>query len=68
MTGADISLRQLEYLVAAVRHGSFTRAARECFVSQPALSAQIEKLEHTPGVVLFERSARSTTCSTSIGS
>jgi LysR family hydrogen peroxide-inducible transcriptional activator len=59
LNGSDISIRQLEYLVAAVRHESFARAARECFVSQPALSAQIEKLEHTLDVTLFDRHARS---------
>lgn len=52
------TLRQLEYAVALVQHGSFSRAAVSCGVSQPALSAQIQKLEETLGVQLFERRPR----------
>ena len=46
---------QLEYLVAVDRHGSFSKAAAGCFVTQPTLSMQIQKLEAELGVKLFDR-------------
>lgn len=52
------SVRQLECLVAAAKHLNFRAAARECHISQPALSAQIAGLEAVLGVRLFERSRR----------
>lgn len=52
------SLRDLEYLDAVARQRHFGRAAAECGVSQPALSAQIKKLESLIGVTVFERSPR----------
>ncbi len=54
----DISLRQLEYLVAVADLLGFRRAAERCHVSQPALSAQIQNLEEVLGVKLFERDKR----------
>lgn len=50
-----MTLRQLEYLVAVVEEGSFTRAAERLFVSQPALSHQIKTLERSIGGELLER-------------
>lgn len=52
------SVRQLECLVAAAKHSNFRAAARECHISQPALSAQIAHLEQALGALLFERSRR----------
>ncbi len=52
------TLRQLEYLVEIAEHESFSRAARACGVSQPALSAQIQRLEEGFGTALFERQPR----------
>jgi LysR family transcriptional regulator, hydrogen peroxide-inducible genes activator len=52
------TLTQLEYALAVGRVGSFSRAALECFVTQPALSMQIHKLEDELGARLFDRSAR----------
>ena len=49
---------QLEYLVAVDRHGSFSKAATHCYVTQPTLSMQIQKLEAELGVVLFDRSRK----------
>lgn len=50
-----ITLQQLRYIVAVDRHRSFREAAHSCHVSQPALSAQIKKVEEMLGVVVFDR-------------
>src|SRR6185503_13186043 len=52
------SLRQLECVVAVAEHLSFRRAAEACFISQPALSLQIQQLETMLGIRLFERDRR----------
>jgi len=52
------TLQQLSYLVAVDDHRHFGKAAEACFVSQPALSAQIRELERRLGVTLFERGNR----------
>jgi LysR family hydrogen peroxide-inducible transcriptional activator len=49
----DVSLRQLEYVVAVADTLGFRRAAERCAVSQPTLSAQIQHLEDVLGVKLF---------------
>ncbi|WP_371497669.1 LysR family transcriptional regulator [Kitasatospora sp. NBC_00374] len=53
------TLRQLEYLVTVVDTGSFTRAAEQLHVTQPALSHQIRALERSVGGPLLERLPRS---------
>lgn len=53
-----MELRQLEYFVAVAEECSFTRAARRERVAQPAVSAQIRRLERQVGQPLFERSSR----------
>jgi LysR family hydrogen peroxide-inducible transcriptional activator len=55
---SDISLRQLEYVVAIADTLGFHRAAERCHVSQPTLSAQVQQLEEVLGVRLFERDRR----------
>lgn len=52
-----MTLLQLTYAVALHRHGHFGRAAEACHVTQPALSAGLQKLEAELGVVLFDRAA-----------
>ena len=52
------SLRDLQYVVAVADNGHFGHAAEACAVSQPALSAQVRKLEENLGVVIFERGGR----------
>jgi DNA-binding transcriptional LysR family regulator len=47
--------RQLEYFVALARERHFARAAASCYVSQPALSEAIRKLENELGVTLVNR-------------
>ncbi len=51
-----MTITQLEYLVAVDTHRHFGKAAEHCFVSQPTLSAQIQKLEEELGVKIFDRS------------
>lgn len=50
-----MNLKDLKYLVALAEHHHFGKAAESCFVSQPALSMQIKKLEEYLGVLLIER-------------
>ncbi|MEK2646065.1 hydrogen peroxide-inducible genes activator [Bdellovibrio sp. BCCA] len=50
-----MTLTQLEYILAVVDTGSFSQAARQCHVTQPTLSMQIQKLEDELGVVIFDR-------------
>ena len=52
----NISLTQLGYLVAVDKHRNFREAAKESFVSQPTLSAQVQKVESHLGVLVFDRS------------
>ncbi len=54
----DVQLRQLEYVVALARERHFARAAKSCFVSQPALSAGIRKLEAELDVTIVQRGQR----------
>jgi DNA-binding transcriptional LysR family regulator len=53
-----MELRQLEYLVAVVEEGNFTRAAERIRVAQPAVSAQIQRLERELGQRVLDRSRR----------
>jgi len=50
-----MTLNELRYIVAVANEKSFGRAAQKCFVSQPALSVAIQKLEEDLGARLFER-------------
>lgn len=54
-----MNIRDLKYLVALKEHRHFGKAADACFVSQPALSMQIKKLEEFLGVQLLERTNKS---------
>jgi DNA-binding transcriptional LysR family regulator len=51
----DVLIRQLEYFAALAREQHFGRAASKCFVSQPALSAGIRKLERELDVTIVQR-------------
>ena len=50
-----MELHQLKYFIAVVETGSFSKAAKRCFVAQPSLSQQIIKLEKEIGHKLFDR-------------
>lgn len=53
-----LELRQLSYVVATARAGSFSRAAADLGLAQPSLSAAVAQLETELGVLVFERSTR----------
>jgi DNA-binding transcriptional LysR family regulator len=53
-----MTIQQLQYFLAAVRHGSFSAAADELHLAQPSLSEQVRRLEAELGVPLFQRAGR----------
>ena len=55
------SLRQLQYLVALHKHRHFSKAAKDCDISQSTLSAAIVQLEETLGCQLLERAHKTFT-------
>lgn len=59
-----MTLNELRYIVAVAQERNFGRAATRCFVSQPALSVAIQKLEEELGVLLFERGKSEVTVTT----
>ncbi len=50
-----MTLTQLEYIIALDTHRHFVSASEKCFVTQPTLSMQIQKLEEELGVKIFDR-------------
>lgn len=50
-----LTLRQLKVFEVVARHSSYTRAARELHLTQPAVSMQIKQLEENLGLPLFEQ-------------
>ncbi len=61
-----MTLIELRYIVAVAQERNFRRAAERCFVSQPALSIAVQKLEDELGVRIFER-GKSAVSITAIG-
>ncbi len=51
-----MTITQLEYIVAVDTHRHFAQAAEQCFITQPTLSMQIQKLEEKLGSKIFDRS------------
>ena len=54
----NITFRQVEVFLALARTLSFSQAAKDCHISQPALSASIKKMETLLGTQLFDRHTR----------
>lgn len=52
------SITQFEYLLAVDQFRHFKKAADSCHVSQPTLSAQLQKLEEELGLIIFDRSKK----------
>ncbi len=53
-----MTITQLSYVLAVAEHQNFTKAAQKCFVTQPTLSMQIQKLEDELNVLIFDRSKK----------
>ena len=51
----NLTFRQLKVFEAVARHLSYTQAARELYLTQPAVSMQIKQLEENVGLPLFEQ-------------
>ncbi|HYH18772.1 MAG TPA: LysR substrate-binding domain-containing protein [Azospirillum sp.] len=54
----QLTFRQLRAFEVIARHGSFSRAAEEMFLTQPALSIQMKKIADDVGLPLFDTSGR----------
>lgn len=53
-----MTITQLNYVLAIAEHKNFTKAAEKCFVTQPTLSTQIQKLEDELDILIFDRSKK----------
>lgn len=51
-----MTITQLEYIISLDTYRHFSLASRHCFVTQPTLSMQIQKLEEELGIKIFDRS------------
>ena len=54
-----MSFRRIEYFLSVAKHLNFTKAARECYVAQAAISQQIKQFEEELGFKLFNRGGAS---------
>ncbi|MES2768661.1 MAG: LysR substrate-binding domain-containing protein [Bdellovibrionota bacterium] len=57
-TKLTFSITQMEYVMAVHKFGHFAKAAEACFVTQPTLSMQIQKMEEDLGIIIFDRSKK----------
>jgi len=53
-----MTITQLQYVIAVSEFKNFTVAAENCFVTQPTLSMQVQKLEEELDVLIFNRSKK----------
>lgn len=53
-----MTITQLQYVLAVAEHKNFTLAAEKCFVTQPTLSMQIQKVEEELSILIFDRSKK----------
>src|SRR5215467_2907098 len=56
-----MTLTELRYIVAVAQERHFGRASARCFITQPALSLAIQKLEDELGMAIFERRKKDVT-------
>ncbi len=53
-----MTITQLKYVLAVAEYKNFTLAAEKCFVTQPTLSMQIQKIEEELNIFIFDRSKK----------
>ena len=53
-----MTITQLQYVLAVAEHKNFTLAAEKCFVTQPTLSMQIQKVEDELKIQIFDRTKK----------
>ena len=53
-----MTITQLQYVLAVAENKNFTLAAEKCFVTQPTLSMQIQKIEEELNVLIFDRTKK----------
>lgn len=53
-----MTITQLQYVLAVAEYKNFTLAAEKCFVTQPTLSMQIQKVEEELGIQIFDRTKK----------
>ena len=53
-----MTITQLQYVLAVAEYKNFTFAAEKCFVTQPTLSMQIQKVEEELGIKIFDRTKK----------
>ena len=53
-----MTITQLQYVLAVAEYRNFTVAAEKCFVTQPTLSMQVQKLEDELDLLIFDRSKK----------
>jgi LysR family transcriptional regulator, hydrogen peroxide-inducible genes activator len=53
-----MTITQLEYIIALAKYENFLEASKHCFITQPTLSIQVQKLEEYLGVTIFDRSKK----------
>lgn len=53
-----MTITQLKYVLAVAEHKNFTLAADKCFVTQPTLSMQIQKIEEELNIQIFDRTKK----------
>jgi LysR family hydrogen peroxide-inducible transcriptional activator len=53
-----MTITQLQYVIAVAEQQNFTNAAEKCFVTQPTLSMQVQKLEEELDILIFDRSKK----------
>jgi LysR family hydrogen peroxide-inducible transcriptional activator len=53
-----MTITQLKYVLAVAEYKNFTLAAEKCFVTQPTLSMQIQKIEEELSIQIFDRSKK----------